>query len=151
MPVDLVERVNAMHWDGPLRGRLAVIARKKLDTVEVCVGIDGQISTVLHFPKGQMNCDGLADATKQILAAAGQLVVAEVSSLFRHGPKLDLRVQTMADVDDALTIALGHHNWASPVDAIEQLAQTNRALARALQSGSPELGVQADQEATATC
>jgi hypothetical protein len=125
--VDLVERVNAMHWDGPLRGRLAVIARRKLDSVEVCVGIDGQISTELVFPKGPVNCEALANATKQILAAAEAIVVAEVAKLFRHGPKLDLHVDTMGDVAEALTNALGHDRWTSPVKAIETLAQRRGA------------------------
>jgi hypothetical protein len=120
--VNLVERVNAMHWDGPLRARLAVIARKTHDGIEVVVGLDGNASCVLTFPKDPVNCDGLAAATKRILESAESLVLAEVASLFRHGPKLELRVQTMGDVEDALTAALGN-DWASPVEAIEQLAR----------------------------
>jgi hypothetical protein len=139
--VNLVERVNAMHWDGPLRARLAVIARKTHDGIEVVVGLDGKSSCVLTFPKNQVNCDELAAATKRIIETGEKLVAAEVATLFRQGPKLELRVDTMEDVADALTAALGD-SWTSPVKAIEALAQQRGAASELVEQsylGVPEL------------
>lgn len=97
--MDLVAAINNLHWDGPLRGRLAVIARNASPTeIEITVGLDdvSETLTIARPPQPHLPRDR-DDAMQQILAAAKRIAAAEVVELMRRGPWLELRVPTLAD------------------------------------------------------
>jgi hypothetical protein len=137
--VDLVEYVNTLHWDGPLRGRLACIARHSSTTeIEITVGLDEREPTVFSILRPvRATCDDAAAVTKQIVATAEHLVAAEVGLLLRRGSKPQLHVPTMRDVGDALAEALGNRDWSSPVAAIKQIVVQRDVAVRALDKVTP--------------